>query len=97
MRNEPLAPTRPPYWFHAKRFGWGWGLPARWEGWVVMAVWLVAVVAGAVLIAPWRMALYVPFMFLMAGLLIGVCYWKGEPPRWRWDGTDDGQSDPGAR
>jgi hypothetical protein len=25
-------------WFIAKRYGWGWGLPCAWQGWVVFAV-----------------------------------------------------------
>lgn len=27
------------YWFPAKRYGWGWGLPVRWEGWVCLAIY----------------------------------------------------------
>ena len=30
------ANDRPRYWFPAKRYGWGWGLPAVWQGWVVL-------------------------------------------------------------
>ena len=25
----------PPYWFPAKRYGYGWGLPHTWQGWIV--------------------------------------------------------------
>ena len=25
------------YWFPAKRYGWGWGPPNNWQGWVVLA------------------------------------------------------------
>ena len=28
-------------WFPAKRYGWGWGLPCAWQGWVVLAVWIL--------------------------------------------------------
>lgn len=24
------------YWFSDKRYGWGWGLPSAWQGWVVL-------------------------------------------------------------
>jgi hypothetical protein len=51
MRNRP-------YWFAAKRFGWGCGLPLTWPGWLVYARWFA--------------------------VLLGICYWKGEPARWRW-------------
>jgi len=40
------------YWFPAKRYGWGWGLPARWQGWLVIALYVVLVGAGVVLITP---------------------------------------------
>ncbi len=29
---------RPAFWFPVKRYGWGWGLPVRWQGWVVFAL-----------------------------------------------------------
>ena len=27
------------YWFPAKKYGWGWGLPSTWQGWVVYCVY----------------------------------------------------------
>jgi hypothetical protein len=30
-------PQDPEYWFPAKRYGWGWGIPVTWQGWVVFA------------------------------------------------------------
>jgi hypothetical protein len=26
----------------------------------------------------------VPFSIAMVVVLLAVCYWKGEPPAWRW-------------
>jgi hypothetical protein len=37
---------RPSYWFPAKRYGWGWGLPRVWQGWAVMVVFGMLVLAG---------------------------------------------------
>lgn len=34
------------YWFPAKTFGWGWGLPRTWQGWVVFLVYLLVASAG---------------------------------------------------
>jgi hypothetical protein len=31
--EEPQPPGRK-IWFPAKRYGWGWGLPCCWQGWV---------------------------------------------------------------
>lgn len=73
----------PRYWFAAKRYGWGWGVPLCWEGWVVMAVWLVGLLAIIGLLdEPIRSAASLG----EALVLIGICWWKGEPPRWRWGG-----------
>jgi hypothetical protein len=34
-----VAPD-PKYWFPAKRYGWGWGFPVTWQGWLALAVFL---------------------------------------------------------
>ena len=39
-------PQDPEYWFPAKRYGWGWGLPATWQGWTVLAAFLILVAGG---------------------------------------------------
>ena len=77
--------TEKAYWFPAKRYGWGWGLPSVWQGWVVMAVFVGALAIGAATFLskeePGAFAAYSGFLCL---LLIAVCGVKGEPPRWRW-------------
>lgn len=75
------------YWFPAKRYGWGWGLPTAWQGWVVFLVW-IAVFAALAVAVPSLSLRYHPvehalFVVGMIGLLVLICYWKGEPPRWR--------------
>jgi hypothetical protein len=73
------------YWFAAKRYGWGWGLPLTWEGWVVYALWLSAFLAGIPLLHAREHPLaYVGFFLAMSLVLVVICYKKGEPPRWRW-------------
>ena len=34
------------YWFPAKRYGWGWGPPVTWQGWVVLSAYILALLAG---------------------------------------------------
>ena len=75
---------REPYWFHAKRYGYGWGLPARREGWIVLIVWILAVSGASPFIAMRSFPLFLVFMLAMAGALIAICYAKGEPTHWRW-------------
>jgi len=82
-------PNSDPYWFPAKRFGWGWGLPATWQGWVVLIVWLGLTVTGGILIRPRHFVLFGAFNIVMVGILTLICYLKGEPPRWRWGGRGE--------
>ena len=87
--NEPARK----YWFPAKRYGWGWGLPITWQGWVVMIVWTLVVIVVAPFAGPNKHpALFALFMGVMLAILVAICYAKGEPPRWRWGDRDDGPS-----
>jgi uncharacterized membrane protein YhaH (DUF805 family) len=78
------SPSRPPYWFHAKRYGWGWGLPATWQGWIVLILWIAIVTAGSAWLAPQSLLLFYLFLAVMCAVLLSLCFAKGEPPRWRW-------------
>ena len=74
-------------WFPAKRYGWGWGLPCAWQGWVVFSLWLVLLAAGAVLLEspdPKHIGLFVAYTVVLGIALFLVCLVKGERPRWRW-------------
>jgi len=44
---EPQEPNPPRYWFPAKRYGWGWGLPSTWEGWLLLVGYLGLMVGAA--------------------------------------------------
>jgi hypothetical protein len=72
------------YWFLAKRYGWGWGLPVTWQGWLFLLLWLGLLVGGAGRLLPARPFIFALFMGCMTGVLVLVCYLTGEPPRWRW-------------
>ena len=72
------------YWFPAKRYGWGWGLPSSWQGWAVLAVYAVLLVLGVYFIRPHGPLLFLAFTVLLTLLLMAVCWLTGEPPRWRW-------------
>jgi hypothetical protein len=74
------------YWFPAKKYGWGWGPPVTWQGWVVTVTWFAILVVGLIVLEsrraglPWNLV----YVLAMSGVLILICYWKGEPPQWRW-------------
>ena len=73
------------YWFPAKRYGWGWGPPNAWQGWVVLAIFAILVLVGAVFLLPSHgNGAFVAYTVLLCVLLVAVCWTKGEPPGWRW-------------
>jgi hypothetical protein len=77
------------YWFRAKRYGWGWGLPLTWEGWVVLAAFVALIACDALLFPPRRaLPAYIAGVVGLTALLVAICWLKGEPPRWRWGGDD---------
>ena len=77
-------------WFPAKKYGWGWGPPCAWQGWVVFAIWLALLVGGAVFLTTQNAALYVAYAMVLCAGLFMVLLAKGEKPRWRWG--DDGKA-----
>jgi hypothetical protein len=73
------------FWFPAKRYGWGWGLPSVWQGWAVLVVFAVLLGVGALVFPPsHRHTAFIVYSTLLALLLVAVCWAKGEPPKWRW-------------
>lgn len=73
------------YWFPARRYGWGWGLPVRWQGWLVYGAALLLLVSIFFVFPP--AVDLVPFLigtWSVILVLVAICSLKGEPPRWRW-------------
>jgi len=42
-----MQPGERKIWFPAKRYGWGWGPPVCWQGWVVVLLWAGLNAGGA--------------------------------------------------
>ena len=77
--------TKAPYWFPAKRYGWGWGLPTSWQGWLVIACYVALLALGFALFPPAsQVAAFATYVVALTALVIAICWLKGEPPRWRW-------------
>jgi len=79
-------------WFRAKTYGWGWGLPLKWQGWLVYFLYFF-IVLFPVFIPEIKIyldkndrnsLLYILYLILPTIVLIYICYMKGEKPRWRW-------------
>ena len=81
-----MADKSPPqYWFPAKTYGWGWGLPITWQGWLVFLAALTLFACGAFLFPPETMLVgYIVYEVAIVAALIFICQRKGEPTSWRW-------------
>lgn len=73
------------YWFPAKKYGWGWGLPLTWQGWAVLIAFMLLLLGGTIVISPAVSPVkHLLYVTVLSAALVGICYAKGEPPKWRW-------------
>jgi len=76
------------YWFKRKLWGWGW-TPVRWQGFLVLAVYIGALLALAFSINKETseqelfLVFFAPLILLTATLIV-ICYKTGEKPKWTW-------------
>ena len=75
-------------WFRAKRFGYGAGLPFKWQGWVTLAVYLLAM-TGLGLLADNDKAIptfvTVALMLIVTGIFVVIVRNHTEGG-WKWRG-----------
>jgi undecaprenyl pyrophosphate phosphatase UppP len=75
-------------WFRAKRFGYGAGLPFKWQGWVVLGFYALAM-AGLGLLADNDKAIptfvTVALMLIVTGIFL-VIVRKRTEGGWKWRG-----------
>ena len=82
-------------WFRPKTFGYGAGLPIRWQGWALLAAYVLSVTAVVrlslyYLAGPERVAAIVPGILVLTAALILIGRAKTEGGwRWRSGGGDD--------
>ncbi|MGH7965127.1 MAG: hypothetical protein ACRERD_25510 [Candidatus Binatia bacterium] len=82
-----MTKDREAFWFPAKRYGWGWGPPKRWQGWVVLALYVALLALCAAVLPPQdNVVAFLSATFALTAVLVFVCWCKGERPRWRWGG-----------
>lgn len=65
-------------WFKRRRFGWGW-TPIRWQGWIVVAVALIAIASASVLTS--ETSTFVVVLVFITSVLAVVSYWTSEEYR----------------
>jgi hypothetical protein len=72
-------------WFRVKRYGFGAGLPCSWEGWALLAGFLVVIVASGVAFAGRDPMLHLGLVLAATVIVIVVSWRKSDGPwKWRW-------------
>lgn len=73
-----------PYWFPAKSHGWGWGVPATWQGWLVLLAYVALMVGIGFRYPPDRQqGRFVLAVLALSAVFLAVVWATGEPPHWR--------------
>lgn len=70
-------------WFRVKRYGFGAGLPCSWEGWALLAGFLVVLAASGVAFAGRDPMLHLGVV-LAATAIVGVVSWRKSDGPWKW-------------
>jgi len=77
-------------WFRAKKYGWGWGLPTTWQGWIIFIAYYVFILldffridanshSASDTIRPFIIQVVIATIILLFIVII-----TGEKPKWRW-------------
>ena len=84
-------PREKGFWFPAKAWGFGWGLPITWQGWAVLIVWGALLIGGVYLLIQHHQHALVRVAYVLAMIVVLtlICYATGEPPGWRWGGRSN--------
>ena len=74
------------FWFPAKKYGYGWGFPITWQGWIVLLSYILLVVGGSFTLtgSPQSKMFLGTYTLILTVLFVYICYRKGEKPQWRW-------------
>ena len=79
------------YWFTAKKYGYGWGLPTTWQGWAVLLIYTLFLIIPLVFFeekidSNGSVWFYFGYQAVITLVLIKVVSVHGPKPRWRWGG-----------
>ena len=70
-------------WFPIKRYGYGWSLPCKWQGWLSLIIYMSLVIFNHYILGSEQQYALI-FTFVLTTLFIILVYIKGEEPRWQW-------------
>ncbi|KRA70469.1 hypothetical protein ASD89_14035 [Caulobacter sp. Root656] len=75
-------------WFRVKRYGFGAGLPCSWQGWALLAGFLVVIVASGVVFAGRAPMLHLGLV-LAATAVVAIVSWRKSDGPWKWRWGED--------
>ena len=73
------------WWFPAKKYGYGWGLPDCRQGWLVLFVFSLLVAVGRFFLRGQSTALIIVSYTVLTIVFLGIVYCKGEKRKPRSD------------
>ena len=79
-----MSVTKKKPWFAVKRRGYGVGFPIAWEGWLVFALFAVAVIGSGLFLPKVAFAI-VLILSILAFLYVAV---RRSNEEWRWRNDD---------
>ncbi len=81
-RRRKMERNNKDIWFSAMKYGVGWGLPIAWQGWVVFVSYFALLFLGAFFLvkSPFMIIPFVIYVFILSGILLYICFKKGERP-----------------
>ncbi len=71
---------KPKAWFRVKSRGYGVGLPIAWEGWLILALYLAAVILSAALYS--ELASFA-VLAVLTPVVVLIAYMRSDD-EWRW-------------
>ncbi|MGC1468326.1 MAG: hypothetical protein WA793_03015 [Sphingorhabdus sp.] len=73
-------------WFRAKRYGYGAGLPFKWQGWVFLLAHIAAIVGTSLALAD-KPLIMLPAIFILAFAPLPI-YAARTEGGWKWRSGD---------
>ncbi len=78
-----MPPEKKKIWFPAKKYGWSWGPPCAWQGWMVLVAHIAIISGLAFLLLPKHFLAWYGCIAASAAILLAICWVKGDKLRWR--------------
>lgn len=84
-------------WFRKRKYGYGWGLPQTWQGWVIFLLYIAFIPYDFVSIDSTSHSVsdtlinFIPNMFLATVIFIAIAFITSGKPEWHFGETENGK------